>query len=201
MNTRQILIVAGLSLSMTACGNFIKRDEFDSTVADLRAADERFESSDNDLRNQLEQMQFRFAELTDNLQSRFSSYDAQIAQLQGRIHVDMTANFAYDDSTLREEDKAPLSEFANVLMDYHPNVIVTVEGFTDPAGNAEYNKWLGMERAKAVRAYLIQNGLPSDKVRAVSYGEDDNRQIKPGAWGDAGSANRRVALVIDYVAG
>jgi peptidoglycan-associated lipoprotein len=186
---------------MTACGNFIKRDEFDSTVADLRAADERFESSDNDLRNQLEQMQFRFAELTDNLQSRFSSYDAQIAQLQGRIHVDMTANFAYDDSTLREEDKAPLSEFANVLMDYHPNVIVTVEGFTDPAGNAEYNKWLGMERAKAVRAYLIQNGLPSDKVRAVSYGEDDNRQIKPGAWGDAGSANRRVALVIDYVAG
>ena len=130
----------------------------------------------------------------------FNSYDAQIAQLQGRIQVDMSANFAYDDATLREEDKAPLTEFANVLMDYHPNVMVTVEGFTDPAGDAEYNKWLGQQRANAVREYLIQSGLPADKVRAVSYGEDDNRQIKPGAWGDAGSANRRVALVIDYVA-
>ncbi|MFK8016719.1 MAG: OmpA family protein [Gammaproteobacteria bacterium] len=201
MNRIKTLVICAVALSLGACSNFIKRDEFDSTVADLRAADTAQAGVNEDLRGQLEEMQFRFGELTNNLQSRFSSYDAQIAQLQGRIHVDMTANFAYDDSTLREEDKAPLGEFADVLTSYHDNVIVTVEGFTDPAGNAEYNKWLGMERAKAVREYLIQNGLPADKVRAVSYGEDDNRQITPGAWGDAGSANRRVALVIDYVAG
>lgn len=201
MNRFKIFTTVAVALSLSACSNFVKRDEFDSTIAEMRATDSSLENADEDLRVQLEQMQFRFGELTNNLQSRFSNYDAQIAQLQGRIHVDMTANFAYDDSTLREEDKAPLSEFANVLNDFHDNVIVTVEGFTDPAGNAEYNKWLGMERAKAVRAYLIQSGMDADKVRAVSYGEDDNRQIAPGAWGDAGSANRRVALVIDYVAG
>ncbi len=201
MNRFKIFTTIAVALSLSACSNFIKRDEFDSTIAEMRATDSSLENADEDLRVQLEQMQFRFGELTNNLQSRFSNYDAQIAQLQGRIHVDMTANFAYDDSSLREEDKAPLSEFANILNDFHDNVIVTVEGFTDPAGNAEYNKWLGMERAKAVRAYLIQSGMDADKVRAVSYGEDDNRQIAPGAWGEAGSSNRRVALVIDYVAG
>ena len=201
IKNRAFLLALLASVALGGCSNFVKRDEFDSTVADLRASDDRLASDSESLRGQLEQMQFRFAELTDNLQSRFSAYDAQIAQLQGRIQVDMTANFAYDDATLREEDKAPLSEFALVLTDYHPNVIVTVEGFTDPAGNADYNKWLGLQRAKAVREYLIANGLPADKVRAVSYGEDDNRQINPGAWGDKGAANRRVALVIDYVAG
>lgn len=201
MTHRALFTMIIASVAVTGCSNFVKRDEFDSTIADLRATDGQLASDADGLRGQLEQMQFRFAELTDNLQARFSSYDAQIAQLQGRIHVDMTANFAYDDATLREEDKAPLSEFALVLTDYHPNVIVTVEGFTDPAGDPEYNKWLGLQRAKAVREYLVGNGLPADKVRAVSYGEDDNRQISPGAWGDAGAANRRVALVIDYVAG
>ncbi|MEO1576116.1 MAG: OmpA family protein [Pseudomonadota bacterium] len=201
MNYRAIAMMLTAAFVLSGCSNFVKRDEFDQTVADLRATDGQLASDTDSLRGQLEQMQFRFGELTDNLQARFSAYDAQIAQLQGRVHVDMTANFAYDDATLREEDKAPLTEFANVLLDYHDNVIVTVEGFTDPAGDPEYNKWLGLQRAKAVREYLIANGMPADKVRAVSYGEDDNRQINPGAWGDAGAANRRVALVIDYVAG
>ena len=201
IKNRAFILALLTSVALGGCSNFVKRDEFNSTVAELRASDDRLAGDTDSLRGQLEQMQFRFAELTDNLQSRFSAYDAQIAQLQGRIQVDMTANFAYDDATLREEDKAPLSEFALVLTDYHPNVIVTVEGFTDPAGDADYNKWLGLQRAKAVREYLVANGLPADKVRAVSYGEDDNRQINPGAWGDKGAANRRVALVIDYVAG
>lgn len=46
---------------------------------------------------------------------------------------------------------------------------------------------------------LVIQGLSADQVRAVSYGEDRNRLIRPGAWGDDGLANRRVALVIDFV--
>lgn len=199
ISTKTIVTIA-LALSLSACASYVKRAEFDNTVADLRATDSALQSSQGDLRAQLEQMQFRFAEMTDNLQGRFQSYDAQIAHLQGRIQVDMTANFGYDDATLRDEDKSALDEFAAVLRDFHPNVVVTVEGFTDPAGSAEYNKWLGMQRAKSVREYLIQSGLDASKVRAVSYGEDTNRQITPGAWGENGRNNRRVALVIDYVA-
>ncbi|MDJ0655542.1 MAG: OmpA family protein [Xanthomonadales bacterium] len=194
MNRVKALIALGLALALTACAQYVKRDEFDSTIAGLKSADA-------ELGAQLAMMQRQFSELTDDLQVKFENYNARIAQLQGRLRVDMTAHFEYDDATLREEDKDALADFSDVLKEYHPNIIVTVEGFTDPAGSAEYNQWLGMERAKAVRAYLVESGLAADKVRAVSYGEDSNRQIASGAWGDEGAANRRVALVIDYIPG
>lgn len=206
MRAIRVLGVGCLCVALSACGNFIKRAEYDSTIAELRnsdaelrATDEQLSGANMSLREQLERMEFQMGQLTDNLQTSFASYDAQIAHLQGRIRVDMTAHFAVNDTALQENDKEALREFSQTISDYHPNIIVTVEGFTDPSGSAEYNKWLGMERAKSVREYLVSNGLPADKVRAVSYGEDKERQISPGATGENGLSNRRVALVIDYI--
>jgi len=193
MHRGKILIALCLTLALTACSQFVKRDEFDSTIADLRSAD-------GNLRSQLELMEMRFGRLSEEMAGTFNNLNAQITDLQGRIRIDMTAHFAYDDAALREEDKNALIEFSQVVRDFHPNILVTVEGFTDPAGSAEYNKWLGMQRAKSVREYLIQSGIDAQKVRAVSYGEDTERQVAQGAWGDNGYQNRRVALVIDYIA-
>ena len=90
--------------------------------------------------------------------------------------------------------------WTKVVRQYEPNVVVTVEGFTDPAGDPAYNQQLGQRRANAVREFLIADGgLHPDRVRAVSYGEDERRLVTPGAWGEQGSANRRVSLVVDYV--
>jgi peptidoglycan-associated lipoprotein len=187
------LLVAAIVLA--GCSQYVQRDEFDSTVSDLR-------SSDENIQGQLNDMSELFSELTGQLNRKFEGYDAEIAAVQGRLRVEMTAHFGYDKADLREEDKPALDQFTEVIRDHHSNVIITVEGFTDPAGDAKYNQWLGLERAKAVREYLVNiGGLNAEKVRAVSYGEDTERLIKPGAWGSEGSANRRVALVIDYVAG
>lgn len=181
-----------LALAASACSQYVKRDEFDSTVAGLR-------ETDTELQGQLADLQGHFTEMTQQLHSKFQEYDASITQIQGRLRVEMTARFAFDDATLQEDDKPVLDEFSRVIREYHPAVVVTVEGFTDPAGDPGYNKWLGMERAKAVKTYLVSTGgLDPDKVRAVSYGEDTERLVKPGAWGANGAANRRVALVIDY---
>src|SRR5690606_10791106 len=141
----------------------------------------------------------RMSQLTDELRVRFERYDAEITQLRGRVRVDMTAHFGFDDATLRDEDKPALDDFARVISEHHPDVVVTVEGFTDPAGPAGYNRRLGQRRAEAVADYLVgTGGLSADRVRAVSYGEAPERQVVPGATHDAGMANRRVALVIDY---
>ncbi len=200
-----VVLIASIA-TLTACGSLVKRAEYDQTVAELRdtdanlaAEDARLGAASDSLRGQIQQMEYQMTQLTENLQSTFSGYDAQIAQLQGRIRVDMTAHFAVNKTDLRDQDKEALREFSNTIADFHPNILITVEGFTDPSGSAEYNKWLGLERAKAVRSYLISSGLSADKVRAVSYGEDKERQVTPGATGETGSANRRVALVIDYV--
>ena len=189
---RVVAPVLLLSVISAGCSQYVKRDEYDSTVSDLR-------STDAELASQLADMQGHFSEMTQQLHGKFSEYDASITQMQGRLRVEMTASFDFGEATLSERDKPALDEFSTVIREHHPGVLVTVEGFTDPAGDPAYNKWLGMERAKAVKSYLVgTGGLNPDKVRAVSYGEDSERLIKPGASGEAGAANRRVALVIDY---
>lgn len=191
---RRVVGLLLLAAFTAGCSEYVKRDEFDSTVAGLRA-------TDSELQGQVSDMRELFSELTGQLNRKFDDYDAQIASVQGRLRIEMTAHFAYDDASLREEDKPALDEFTEVIREHHSNVIVTVEGFTDPAGDPEYNKRLGLARAQAVRDYLINvGGLNGDKVRAVSYGEDPDRLVKANAWGADGAANRRVALVIDYVA-
>ena len=53
-------------------------------------------------------------------------------------------------------------------------------------------------RANAVAEFLAGNGMGSGQLRTVSYGEDKNRQVRPGQVGPEGQDNRRVSLVIDY---
>lgn len=180
-------------LSGCATNQYVKRDEFDATVGDLRATDSRLASD-------LEGFRGQFTEMTRDLHGKFSGYDATIANLQGRLRVEMSAHFGYDDDALRAQDKPTLDQFSEVVREYDPNVVVTVEGFTDPAGDPTYNQQLGQRRAEAVRQYLISSGgLHPERVRAVSYGEDTRRMLQPGQWGDDGSANRRVSLVVDYL--
>jgi peptidoglycan-associated lipoprotein len=128
-----------------------------------------------------------------------TEFDEKMATMEARLHVDMPIHFAFDDATVRDVDRPTLDQFATVIREHHPNVVVTVEGFTDPAGEEDYNQWLGQQRANAVRQYLIESsGLDAAKVKAVSYGESANRLVTPGAWGENGMANRRVSLVIEY---
>jgi len=182
LTTTALALAATLGLS--ACNTYVKRAEYDTTIQELRMADQRLQS--------------QIDALKADLDVRFRDYDARITQLGARLWVDMTAHFEFDDATVRDRDRPALDEFARVIGEHHPGVLITVEGFADPAGSATYNQRLGQRRADAVRDYLIGQGLSPQQVRAVSYGEADNRQIAPGAWGPDGEANRRVALVVDF---
>ncbi|HEY9546962.1 MAG TPA: OmpA family protein [Solimonas sp.] len=179
------LAVAVTAIALAGCHHYVKQEDYDAAISELRANDAAMRSDLDNLKSQLD--------------SRFSAYDAKISQLQGRVRVDLAAHFDYDKAGLRDEDKPALDDFVSVIKQ-HPDTIITVEGFTDAAGSVAYNKKLGQERADAVRDYLIQTGgLAANQVRAVSYGKAKNRQIDPGAYGANGEANRRVALVIDHV--
>ncbi len=184
---RILCLAAGMTamVAFAGCSSYVKRSEFNAAVAKLQ-------NTDQGLQQQIDS-------LSQDMQQHFAKYDAQITAMQGRIRVDTVAHFAFDEATLEDRDKAMLDEFASVMKQHHSDALVTVEGFTDPAGSAAYNKRLGKERADAVRDYLVnQAGMAASQVRAVSYGEAGNRQVKPGASGSPGAPNRRVSLVIDY---
>lgn len=107
----------------------------------------------------------------------------------GRIRVDVGVHFAPNDAAPSEQYKPLLDDFARAIRTSHSDAVVTVKGFADPSGSTGCNQRLGQRRAESVRADLVSNGGQSDaQVRAVSYGESRNRQVRPSAVGE----NRRV---------
>jgi len=172
-------------MALGGCTDFVKKSDFDTAITELR---------NNDQRQQQE-----IDAIKQEMQQRFAKYDAQIAEMQGRVRVDTIALFDTDKADLRDQDKQLLDEYAKVLRDHHTSALITAEGFTDTSGSAGHNYRLGMRRAEAVRNYLVQTGgLPAGQVRAVSYGEAKNRQVIAGAHGEKGLPNRRVSLVVDF---
>lgn len=184
---RTLCLAVGVTAAVASagCTNYVKRTDFDAAIAKLQSTDQSLQQQINSLQQ--------------DMQSHFAKYDTEITAMQGRIRVDTVAHFAFNQATLQDQDKAKLDEFAKVMRAHHTDALVTVEGFADPAGSAAYNKRLGLKRANAVRDYLVNNdGMPASQVRAVSYGEAHNRQVKPGATRAAGEPNRRASLVIDF---
>lgn len=182
---RAVLAIALASTMLTACNYFVRRDEFDTTIADLRATDARLAS--------------QLQGLANDLQDLSRKYDAAFEADGSTMRLDTIAYFQTGDARLSGEAKRMLHDFARAINTNHANAMITVEGFTDPAGPAEFNERLGRRRAEAVRGYLVREaGLHPAQVQAVSYGEAENRQVVPGATGASGWENRRVALVVDY---
>ncbi len=204
MNPKAGLVAAlAFTVSAGACKT-VSPDDLDASLAALRAdmqaemsaADDRLAQ---DAANRFASMDERFISLERALQSMEEEFEVAIAQLEDELRFDVPVYFGFDDHTLGSDDEAVLARFAGVAQKYYPSALVTVEGFTDAAGNADYNMWLGEQRAKAVAEYLVANSrLTEDDVRAVSYGEDSRRLVNSGWGNDAGWENRRVVLVIDH---
>lgn len=134
--------------------------------------------------------------LRADLDSLRSEFGARITAMEEGIQFVVPVHFAFDDATVREEDRAVLERFAKVAQKYYGGSVITVEGFADPAGTTRYNLALSRRRAEAVREFLTGAGL-SNELRTVGYGE--NRLITPGAERDDPGAelNRRVVFVIE----
>jgi peptidoglycan-associated lipoprotein len=85
------------------------------------------------------------------------------------------AYFDYDKSDIRSDARDTLTNNANalksILVDF-PNASIVLEGHCDERGSAEYNLGLGDRRATSAKEFLVQLGVPSDKVKTISYGKE-----------------------------
>jgi peptidoglycan-associated lipoprotein len=80
-------------------------------------------------------------------------------------------HFDYDAHTIRAEDTAILDENAAWIR-ANPSGLVLIEGHTDERGTDDYNLSLGDLRATAAKNYLIEHGIPADRMVAISYGRE-----------------------------
>ncbi len=85
------------------------------------------------------------------------------------------AYFDYDSGDIREDARNALTQDADALkriMQAFPSAAIVVEGHCDERGSAEYNLGLGDRRAAAAKDYLVQLGVPGDRLKTISYGKE-----------------------------
>ncbi|HDP89158.1 MAG TPA: peptidoglycan-associated lipoprotein Pal [Thioalkalivibrio sp.] len=105
-----------------------------------------------------------------------------------------TIYFEFDSSQVAEEYLDMIAAHGKYLAD-NPQRRMRVEGHADERGSREYNVGLGERRAKAVERLLRFQGVGSDQVEVVSFGEE-----LPVAFGHDEASwrlNRRVELVYE----
>ena len=101
--------------------------------------------------------------------------------------------FGYDKYEIRREDEEILKENAAFLKK-NPKMKIQIEGHCDERGTAEYNLALGERRANHTKKYLVSLGITSDRISAISYGEE--RPLDPGNNEEAWAKNRRAHIVV-----
>jgi len=103
--------------------------------------------------------------------------------------------FDYDRWLLREDAQLTLKENARKIQSFSGGGMLVVEGHCDERGSEEYNLALGERRAVSTKKYLVDLGVPSSRLRTVSFGE-----AKAAVAGHDESAwkwNRRVDFAVN----
>jgi peptidoglycan-associated lipoprotein len=83
--------------------------------------------------------------------------------------------FNYDKYDVREDARSVLTRNADALkaiLTEYPGEVVSVEGHCDERGSAEYNLGLGDRRSSSTKDFLVQLGVPADRIKTVSYGKE-----------------------------
>lgn len=86
-----------------------------------------------------------------------------------------------------------LREVAAVLK-ANPDVKLRIEGHTDSKGNAQVNNWMSRERAKAVKNFLVNEGVSASRLASVGRGF--SQPLAPNDTEAGREANRRIELVV-----
>jgi peptidoglycan-associated lipoprotein len=111
----------------------------------------------------------------------------------GRDHL-QDLFFNYDQSDLRPDASNAVVDDAAYLV-AHPEVKLTIAGYADERGSAEYNIALGMQRAVATRDALVAGGVAEERIQVISYGKE--RSFCSEETESCMQQNRRAQLVPD----
>ncbi|MEI5665050.1 peptidoglycan-associated lipoprotein Pal [Bosea sp. CCNWLW174] len=114
------------------------------------------------------------------------------------VNVGDRVFFETDSTDLTPTAVATLDKQSSWLQRY-PRYTFTIEGHADERGTREYNYSLGARRAQTVRDYLASRGIPSNRIRTISYGKERPVAVcnDISCW----SQNRRAVTVLDGAGG
>jgi outer membrane protein OmpA-like peptidoglycan-associated protein len=78
----------------------------------------------------------------------------------------------------------------------NPGARITLIGYTDDSGPAEYNRRLSLSRARAVEAYLKRQGVAEQRLSSQGMGRD---APLPNEQEPSAARQRRVEVIIEPI--
>jgi peptidoglycan-associated lipoprotein len=129
---------------------------------------------------------------TDNAVFREAELEAEMQRKVAEIL--QPVYFEFNSYRLTQEAIERLVRVASFLTEYG-TLRVLAEGHCDERGSSEYNMGLGENRARAVKEYLVNYGLPGVRTETTSYGEE--RLVRAGCGDEeCHGMNRRVEFKV-----
>lgn len=102
--------------------------------------------------------------------------------------------FDSNTNSISEESQEVLKNRAESLLDIGEYAI-TLEGYSDITGKADYNLVLSTKRAQLVKDYLVNLGIDSSSIEVIGRGGTE--KYGAGETNEALEQNRRVNLIVD----
>lgn len=109
-------------------------------------------------------------EKTENIAKAINTEKAIVKEKNRTVIKTQAINFDYNMWYLRRETRERL-ETVLTTMKSNPNITIEIGTHTDRRGNSNYNKDLSQKRANSVKTYLLESGIPSERILAKGYGE------------------------------
>ncbi len=105
-----------------------------------------------------------------------------------------SVRFDVNEAELTDDGKQQVLGLIQRLKTENKNVYVEIEGHTDNTGTAEHNYDLGLTRAKAIRRFMAEEGIPLHRIGVISFGE--TRPIGDNTTREGRAMNRRVVISV-----
>ncbi len=169
------------------------REDADAARAQAAAEAQRAQQAASESDRLRQQAQLQEQQLREQLLQQFNAVLPTRETPRGLVVNMQDVLFDTGKYTLKEPAKLALAKISGIVIS-HSGLNLQVEGYTDSTGTAEFNQKLSEQRANAVRDFLMDQGVNTQNMNAVGYGES-----YPVASNDTSSGrklNRRVELVV-----
>jgi outer membrane protein OmpA-like peptidoglycan-associated protein len=94
---------------------------------------------------------------------------------------------------LSQDAQLKLAKLTGIIQ-AHPGLNLAIEGYTDTTGSADFNLKLSQQRADAVRAFLISQGLSADTITSKGLGQAN--PVADNSTAAGRKLNRRVEIIV-----
>ncbi len=101
--------------------------------------------------------------------------------------------FEHDKAIIKKKSYGDLEALVNMLL-MREDLNIELHGHTDNTGTEQYNMRLSNDRVKAVKKFLVANGVDASRIKTLYYGE--YKPIADNKTHEGRQKNRRVEMKI-----